>query len=672
MKFNDKNQNSLMYIQNIDQTEKYNLPSNNASSINQLNPMTTLTLTDLKKLNLEKKNKTSIFGSFFEHDKEKKIKNKNFNNRLSFIKKKFEKEINTKFFSKTDIKHYKKKNNEEERFDSKKMINPKYLVEILEDFEKKTPEGKIIHLINKIHFIVAIFNLINLISGFIDNIINKEKSYKQLKILYIKNNNYEYSLKQLINRKLSNFENFLRIISIITSLIMLILLLIKEYLIQKYNLIIQSLNKRLMMIIICSLCYPPFINPIFIIKQQDCIYPIFLIDIYFLFNVSKIYVINILNISYSKFRTLLSHSISKNFSVKNGYFFSFRGRLKDNPFLHSILILIIIIIISIFLLRSFEFGTFLFLKTYEENKELSFSSLINVLWLICMSAFGVAFGDYYPKTIISRFIFLILIFLLFIFISFILRNIMKFTIMKESEKKVFLKMKKLYSPENNEYKAANVILFFLKLRRNKYQLKVEENEGIRILCSKKVCIYILMLNRHIKNFKNIDKIADIFTIPVDDLLITVENKINDILDNVENISDKLDYLQNNLNKLQDLQFNINNNIKDIIAQQKIIGKYIAEVNNFNLLKKGKKSILKKKTFLNLSKDCSPNNEKLFKHFSKNMNTSFLKYKNFKKIASLKTKYIKQSKITEKDNDFHSIDISNSEIENENNKEFKES
>ena len=55
MKFNDKNQNSLMYIQNIDQTEKYNLPSNNASSINQLNPMTTLTLTDLKKLNLEKK-----------------------------------------------------------------------------------------------------------------------------------------------------------------------------------------------------------------------------------------------------------------------------------------------------------------------------------------------------------------------------------------------------------------------------------------------------------------------------------------------------------------------------------------------------------------------------------------------------------------------------------------
>ena len=56
-----------------------------------------------------------------------------------------------------------------------------------------------------------------------------------------------------------------------------------------------------------------------------------------------------------------------------------------------------------------------------------------------MSAFGVAFGDYYPKTIISRFIFLILIFLLFIFISFILRNIMKFTIMKESEKKVFLK-----------------------------------------------------------------------------------------------------------------------------------------------------------------------------------------------------------------------------------------
>ena len=48
-----------------------------------------------------------------------------------------------------------------------------------------------------------------------------------------------------------------------------------------------------------------------------------------------------------------------------------------------------------------------------------------------------------------------------------------------------------------------------------------------------------------------------------------------------------------------------------------------------------------------------------------MNTSFLKYKSCKKVASLKTKYIKQSKITEKDDEFHSIDISVNESENEN-------
>ena len=85
MKFNDKNQNSLMYIQNIDQTEKYNLPSNNASSINKLNPMTTLTLTDLKKLNLEKKNKTIIYSYFYLYYKKNKKKNNNINKILLFI-----------------------------------------------------------------------------------------------------------------------------------------------------------------------------------------------------------------------------------------------------------------------------------------------------------------------------------------------------------------------------------------------------------------------------------------------------------------------------------------------------------------------------------------------------------------------------------------------------------
>ena len=293
-----------------------------------------------------------------------------------------------------------------------------------------------------------------------------------------------------------------------------------------------------------------------------------------------------------------------------------------------------------------------------------------------MCAFGVAFGDYYPKTIISRFITLVLILLLYLIMSFILQNITKFTIMKESEKKVFLKMTKLYSPENNEYKAANVILLFLKLRRNKYQIIETENKEIRVLCCKKISIYILMLNRHIKNFRNNDKIADIFTIPVDDLLITVEKKISENLVNFEKSCESLDNLHINLEKLQDLQIKITNNIKEFIFQGNNIGKYIVEFNNFTILNNGKKSILKRKSHNYFAKDYSPSNEQLFKQVSKNMNTSFLKYKSYKKVVSLKTKFLKQSKITEKDDDFHSIDISISENENENennnNKEDKES
>ena len=319
MEIDNNNQNSNTCFQSADQTQKYNLPSNNTSSIMQLNLNNLLSRDDIKIVNLKRKNKSSIFGSFYEH--ENLLKNQINKNQVSMIKRKIEKEINSKFLSKNYIKHIKKQNNIEDPFDSKKMINPKYLFDILEDFEKKIPQGQSVYLILDIHFVVSILNLINLISGFIDNIINKEKSFKIIKLLYAKNYNYEDSLKQLVNRKLSIFENFLRIITIITSFVMFILLLIKEYKIRKYHLSIQSLNKRIIIIIICLLCYPPFINPIFIIRQKDCIYPIFIMDIFFLLNFSKIYIINILNISNSKFRTLLSHSISKNFSVKNGYFF---------------------------------------------------------------------------------------------------------------------------------------------------------------------------------------------------------------------------------------------------------------------------------------------------------------------------------------------------------------
>ena len=317
MENESNNQNSLICIQSIDKSNKYNLPSNNTSSLNQLNS-TTFTGNNLKKINVKLRNKSSIFGSFF---KKEEIKNKKNLKRLSILKMNFDKDIINKYGPKNLQKNSKKKI---DSFESKKIINPQYLVDLLEDVEKKTPEGQTINKINKIHFIVSIFIIISLIFSLIDNILNKEYSYKYLKKSLLENNDYINALKQLKNRKLTFFENFCRTISIITALLMSSLLLIKEYFIQKYKIAIQSAKRRLIIGIICSLCFPPNINPIYIIEQQLCIFPLFLVDIYFLLNVSKIYIINLLNIGYTKYGTLLTQSICKNYSVKPGNFFQLK------------------------------------------------------------------------------------------------------------------------------------------------------------------------------------------------------------------------------------------------------------------------------------------------------------------------------------------------------------
>ena len=638
------NQNSLNYIQSIDKSNKYYLPSNNTSSLNQLNS-TSITGNNLKKNNFLLKNKSSIFGSFYQKEEIRKKRNLK---KLSILKRNFDKDIINKYGSKSLQKHLKKKI---DSFEQKKMMNPQYLVKLLEDVEKNTPEGQTIQKINKIHFIVSIFLIISLLFGFIDNILNKEFSYKYLKKSLSEDNNYIHALNQLKNRKLTIYENFCRIISIITAISMTSLLLIKEYFIQKYQIVIQSARKRLIIGIICSLCFPPKLNPIYIIHQQFCIFPLFLVDIYFLLNISKIYIINLLNIGYTKYGTLLTQSICKNFSVKPGYFFSIRARLMDNPFLYSIFILILIITIVVFLLRSFEFGSYLIYKSRDENKELNFLSPLNVIWLISIMSFGISFGDYYPKNLITTLICFISIIILYIIAGFLLNNLMKYTIMSESERKVFIKMTKLYSEENIEYKAAYVILQFLKLRRDKLLLNIQENQYLRVSYCKKVSINILILNRHIKNFKNNDKVADVFTIPVDDLLITLENKIHENLLNFEKSFDKLESIQNDLEELQQLQLLINSNIKDNINEQKNIGKYMVEINNIGMIEKLKTKIFKKKKFMRMSEELSLNDANLIKHVSESLNSSILKNrkkfkKNFQQKKKKKNHAIVITKITE--------------------------
>lgn len=73
--------------------------------------------------------------------------------------------------------------------------------------------------------------------------------------------------------------------------------------------------------------------------------------------------------------------------------------------------------------------------------------------------------------------------------------------MKKEEKKAFLKLKKIFNPENEKHKAANVMKEILVLNRLKKQKKISEKmSSVDYLL--KLFIILTMLRKDAKNFRD--------------------------------------------------------------------------------------------------------------------------------------------------------------------------
>ena len=591
---NQNENNYLIAIQTIDN-------KNISSSLNNLNSTNSININDNSKNNLIilPKDNNYIFSSFIK--KEFKKKKQRMKSRSYVLLPSLKKSLNQELYKygygygkKPTLSKGKNKKFQVST-EKKKIYDRNYLTSLIENVECESKNGKILFKIKQIHLIISILLFLNIICSPIDNIINKNESYNIIKNGYINNNQYEKLLYNLKKRKLTKKENFFRIISLLTTLTIIMFLIIKEVLIYKHNLIYQTLKKRLLIFIFSSFFFIPILNPIYIIKQNDCIYPIFFVDLIFFLNMSKVFVISYILLNFSKWGSVFSQLICYNYSIMHGYFFSIKAKLKSNPFSYLLFVFFIFIIIGIYLLRIFEFGTFLIDKTPIENYEKNLISTINVIWLLLLSFFNVGYGDYYPKTIFSRFLFFNIALFGLIFLYFLLRNIMNFTIMTQSEKKVFLKMKKLYSHDNLEYKSVKVIFYILKIRENKILYNKEENEYLKRLYLKKIICFFIILNRYLKNFLDNDKIDDIYSIPVDDLLNNVENKIKENLINFETSLGKLDSLENEFKQLLIIQTRINKNMKMILKKQDYLSKFFMEINNLHVVERIKNNLSKKKS-----------------------------------------------------------------------------
>ena len=648
---NNDNQNYLISIQTIEQ-------KNISSSFNNLNSIISCDNNN----NIQNDNKNYLFTNYKKNIFEKKNKLEHFKSE------EISPSLQQTILKKVTIglknlysKSFKRKKYLEVNFEKKKnFFNSQYLTELIKNIDHKTKIGRINYKIKKIHLMISICLLISIISGIIDIIINKKQSFKVIKDAYMNNNQYELILNRLKNRKLTNIENFLRINSILCSILMIILLLRKEFLIQKYNLINESVKRRIIIFIICSFFFPPIINPIVIIKQKDIIYPSFIVDYYFIINISKIIILCILNIEHTQWGSSLSQLICNNFSVKSKYYFSLRSTLQNRPFINIFIIIFFLVIFFILILRNFEFATFLIYKSPRENYEISFIKYINTIWLIFMVFFSVAYGDYYPKSIFSRLIMLFIILIGLILLTYFLQNIMKYTIMTENEQKVFLKMKKLYSHENLEFKSVNVIYYLLQLKKEKILYIKQTDEFLKKVYLKKIICYVIIFNRYIKNFENNDKIAERYSIPVDDLINSVENKINENLINFESSFGKLEQIEKDLGNLTNLQKKITSNMKTILKYQDNIGNFIIEQNNSIVMERLKNtfrisSISFSKNFKEINKSDLIRTLEKKRMIKKNISASPSLYKRKKSLKIiLNTSLIPEN---DEDNDLNTINNS---------------
>ena len=160
---------------------------------------------------------------------------------------------------------------------------------------------------------------------------------------------------------------------------------------------------------------------------------------------------------------------------------------------------------------------------------------------------------------------------------FILNFLSLFTLHAD-ERKAYLKLKKLYNPENNRHKAANVIRKVLLMHKLGKEKKINDynREQIGLITNdsffaarkkdlyKRLFMFLVLLKKDINDFKDNYKIARTFAISVDDLIIHMIKKINDNLAFFNGHLGKLEGLETNLHFIANMQEETYNDLTKVI------------------------------------------------------------------------------------------------------------
>ncbi len=561
--------------------------------------------------------------------------------------------------------------------------NPLAFIESLKKLEEhKSKYGRTLLQMKYCDITIGLLSIISMLFALIDNELYSSNSLK-----YINDKNEKIGkkiwtielLKTLEKREISKNENFFRVLNIITSVLSCMILIIKYY----YHIIIYKIDKKiseydglfssglykwlLLECIISLIFFPPNLNIVYVHLRINIVCVYSLNTIFLPFNGLKLYNVFRLIMLLSRYNTRISQTICQSHKTVSGIIFVIKSEINNKKLTIITFTVLFLCIFVTAIIRDFECLSFDKDNFLEGKKGLNdLQNYMNNLWLILITLTNVGFGDEYPRTIFGRIFIFFVSFLGLLGLGIVIATLSEKLEFTQNEKKAYLKLKKIFDPENLEHKAANTIKTILQMRRNIKLKKGSVGERRSIYLKEKI-VLLLKIRAETRCYGNELHVSRVYSMPMNDLVKTLETKLYDNLVDISKDLESINVIENDFESLRQNQIYIQKKLKRINFLQTEIGKYLLEQQNNNYLNKDKYSNTSEKVI---------KNERTFNGLNENESKKKMKKKPIKSITkqrSLKNYEVGKLKNLSKYNNIE-VYISPKKIKkfnikmNENNKE----
>lgn len=536
------------------------------------------------------------------------------NNRKKF----FDKPSKTRaqFFHKTTTRFIRTKS----FTNNKKENSPLYLFSLIDKTDKNTKYGQIHRLIHLYEIVISVLSLISIMLMIADNEIYVQRAInflvKYAEIDHTSTIPYkEYHLIKNINAK--TVENAFRIGNIVISVIIVLCVIMKNITKYEQDILFKRITEydkfssskfvyhMIIESIIGIIFYPPYVNCIFEI-HRDSRESYFTLNSFFaIVSLSKLYLAIPLMKHLSIWGNHIAQTIYRNNEIKPSLSLYFK-LIYHNSRLRTIAIYIISIIVTIsFLIHFVDFASVN--RTVGSNH---FDSLSETFWLTSNILVGVGAMIFFPSSFCGRFLVIITAVFHWVVYLLIILTIGNYIFLSEEEGRAYMKMKKMFSSDNKEQKAVNVIKMIMIMRkfaerRRQFQTQLvdltksdinNKDEEFSFRRSKSTIelqqhtnnlmileqFFILLLLRFYSlRFLNNYIISSSYSVPIDNMVKRIKSSLEDNVNQTVETFDRTENINDDFLQIAENQLEFKERVENLVGKQKEILNYL--MRNFNSL-----------------------------------------------------------------------------------------